>query len=116
MTVSPPACWPPRDVLRLFRVLSCQPCTASASRRSASILSCCRTHVRALPYSCRTGEKLVGRGLAGVLGMLNEKGALKEQVEWSGRNNDKSKNATQVGGWGCGVRGWGCGVRAWGTA
>ncbi len=63
----------------------------------------CRTHLCASPYVCRTGEKLVGRGLAGVLGMLNEKGALKEQVEYSGRNNDKSKNATQVGGWGSGT-------------
>ncbi|GFR52264.1 hypothetical protein Agub_g14798, partial [Astrephomene gubernaculifera] len=39
------------------------------------------------------GERPVGRGLAGVLGLMNEKGTLKEQVEWSGRNNDKSKNA-----------------------
>ncbi|GIL77465.1 hypothetical protein Vretimale_2974 [Volvox reticuliferus] len=42
-----------------------------------------------------TGERPVGRGLAGALGLLNDKGALKEQVEWSGRNNDKSKNALQ---------------------
>ncbi|GIL64767.1 hypothetical protein Vafri_18646 [Volvox africanus] len=42
-----------------------------------------------------TGERSVGRGLAGALGLLNDKGALKEQVEWSGRNNDKSKNALQ---------------------
>ncbi|KXZ47678.1 hypothetical protein GPECTOR_33g560 [Gonium pectorale] len=42
-----------------------------------------------------TGERPVGRGLAGALGLLNEKGVLKDQVEWSGRNNDKSKVALQ---------------------
>ncbi|KAG2489863.1 hypothetical protein HYH03_011665 [Edaphochlamys debaryana] len=41
------------------------------------------------------GERAVGRGLAGALSLLNEKGALREQVEWAGRNGDKSKNAVQ---------------------
>lgn len=56
-----------------------------------------------------TGERAVGRGLAGALGLLQDKGALKPGVEWSGRNTDRSKNALQVGG-GCGRRGWEAGV------
>ncbi|KAG2440237.1 hypothetical protein HXX76_004349 [Chlamydomonas incerta] len=42
-----------------------------------------------------TGERAVGRGLAGALGLLQDKGALKVGVEWSGRNTDRSKNALQ---------------------
>ncbi|PNW84722.1 hypothetical protein CHLRE_03g156100v5 [Chlamydomonas reinhardtii] len=42
-----------------------------------------------------TGERAVGRGLAGALGLLQDKGALKPGVEWSGRNTDRSKNALQ---------------------
>lgn len=39
-----------------------------------------------------TGERLVGRGLASCLSFLQEKGALKEKVEWAGRTNDKKKH------------------------
>ncbi|KAG2454998.1 hypothetical protein HYH02_000823 [Chlamydomonas schloesseri] len=42
-----------------------------------------------------TGERAVGRGLAGALGLLQNKGELKDGVEWSGRNTDRSKNALQ---------------------
>lgn len=47
---------------------------------------------------------LVCPGLAGVLGLLKEKGELNanKTLLWGGRNNDKSKNALQVG-WHAGI-------------
>jgi hypothetical protein len=56
------------------------------------------------PHACRprlythvsAGERPVGRGLADVLGLLNDKGALKDTVEWAGRNNDKKPVALIV--------------------
>lgn len=37
-------------------------------------------------------EASVGKGLAGALQLLKERGALKESVEWGGRNMDKKKS------------------------
>lgn len=37
-------------------------------------------------------ESSVGKGLAGALQLLKERGALKESVEWGGRNMDKKKS------------------------
>ncbi|MEW5309033.1 MAG: hypothetical protein WDW38_000945 [Sanguina aurantia] len=39
-----------------------------------------------------TGERSIGRGLASVLGLLHDKGVLKQKLEWSGRTNDKKAN------------------------
>ena len=36
-------------------------------------------------------EASIGKGLAGALQLLKERGALKEYVEWGGRNMDKKK-------------------------
>ena len=36
-------------------------------------------------------EYSVGKGLAGALQLLKERGALKESMEWGGRNMDKKK-------------------------
>lgn len=37
-------------------------------------------------------EVAVGRGLAGALKLLKERGSLKETIEWGGRNMDKKKS------------------------
>lgn len=37
-------------------------------------------------------EVAVGKGLSGVLKLLKDRGALKEKVEWGGRNMDKKKS------------------------
>ncbi len=37
-------------------------------------------------------EAAVGKGLAGVLSLLQERGTLKETVDWGGRNMDKKKS------------------------
>lgn len=37
-------------------------------------------------------EVSVGRGLAGALSLLKERGTLKETVDWGGRNMDKKKS------------------------
>jgi U4/U6.U5 tri-snRNP-associated protein 1 len=37
-------------------------------------------------------EVAVGKGLAGVLQLLKERGSLKETVDWGGRNMDKKKS------------------------
>lgn len=37
-------------------------------------------------------EQAVGKGLAGVLQLLKERGSLKETVDWGGRNMDKKKS------------------------
>ena len=37
-------------------------------------------------------EDYVGKGLEGALQLLKEKGALKEFMEWGGRNMDKKKS------------------------
>lgn len=37
-------------------------------------------------------EVAVGRGLAGALHLLKERGTLKETVDWGGRNMDKKKS------------------------
>jgi len=37
-------------------------------------------------------EAPVGKGLAGALKMLKERGTLKETIEWGGRNMDKKKS------------------------
>lgn len=50
-------------------------------------IRCCR---------CLAGERVIGRGLASVLGVLNDKGALHQPVEWGGRNNDHKRNNIQV--------------------
>ena len=36
-------------------------------------------------------EYSVGKGLAGALQLLKERGSLKESMEWGGRNMDKKK-------------------------
>ena len=41
-------------------------------------------------------EASVGKGLARALRLLKERGALKESMEWGGRNTDK-KNTKLVG-------------------
>ena len=38
------------------------------------------------------GEVAVGKGLAGVLGLLKERGALKGKIEWGGRTMDKKRS------------------------
>lgn len=37
-------------------------------------------------------EVAVGKGLSGALNLLKDRGALKESVEWGGRNMDKKKS------------------------
>lgn len=37
-------------------------------------------------------EVAVGKGLAGALKLLKERGSLKESIEWGGRNMDKKKS------------------------
>lgn len=37
-------------------------------------------------------EVPVGKGLSGVLKLLQERGTLKEDIEWGGRNMDKKKS------------------------
>lgn len=37
------------------------------------------------------GDKAIGSGLAGVLGLLHQRGDLQEPVEWAGRTNDSRR-------------------------
>lgn len=39
------------------------------------------------------GERLVGSGLGGILGLLQDRGELNQPVEWGGRTNDSKKVA-----------------------
>jgi len=48
------------------------------------------------PDETPTGERAVGKGLAGALALLKDKGNVgSHNITWAGRNNDKSKNALQ---------------------
>ncbi|KAF5836904.1 SART-1 protein [Dunaliella salina] len=48
------------------------------------------------PDETPTGERAVGKGLAGALALLKEKGNVgSHNITWAGRNTDKSKNALQ---------------------
>lgn len=40
----------------------------------------------------RIHESTVGKGLAGALKLLKDRGTLKETIEWGGRNMDKKKS------------------------
>lgn len=42
-----------------------------------------------------TSERVVGRGLASCLGLLADKGQLRDNFEWAGRTNDKKKSKVQ---------------------